>query len=66
MRRRPFEPFRIHLADGTVYDIKGPEMAIVQRSIVDVAVPLPDQGHGLIEITVALLHITRIEPIVGS
>jgi hypothetical protein len=66
IRRRPFEPFRIHIADGTVYDIRGPEMAFVQRSTVDVAVPLANQSDALMEVTVALLHITRIEPIVRS
>jgi hypothetical protein len=41
-------------------------MGVVERSIVDVAVPLVDQGNLLVEVTVSLLHITRIEPIVGS
>ena len=62
VRRRPFEPFRIHLSDGTVYQIKGPEMAIVERSTVHVGVPLPGQTDTLIEVVVSLLHITRLEP----
>jgi hypothetical protein len=62
VRRRPFEPFRIHISDGTVYHIKGPEMAMVERSTVHVGVALPEQTDILVEVVVSLLHITRLEP----
>ncbi len=52
LRRRPFEPFRLHLSDGAVYDVRHPDMAIVQRSKVIVAVPGPDRPDGPAERTV--------------
>jgi hypothetical protein len=29
LRRRPFEPFRIHLTDGTAYTVNHPDQCIV-------------------------------------
>ncbi len=68
LRAQPFEPFRICLTDGATYDIRHPDMAIVQRSRVTVAVPGPRGPDGPAERTVncALLHITRTEALNGA
>ena len=66
LRPRPFAPFRLHVSDGTTYEIIGPEMAFVHRSTVTVGVPIPGQPGVLVEVVVSLLHITRLEPIVRS
>ncbi len=66
LRKRPFIPFRLHVSDGTTYEIIGPEMAIVERSTVTVGVPIPGQPGFLLDVVVSLLHITRLEPIVRS
>lgn len=63
LRAAPFEPFRIHLSDGASFDIRHPDMAIVQRSKVIIAVPGPEGPDGPAERTVrcALVHSTRTE-----
>ena len=64
LRKRPFEPFRLHLSDGTVYDIRHPELAMVGRSTVLIFTPAA--GHpGVFERydTASLLHVVRLEPI---
>jgi hypothetical protein len=68
LRTRPFEPFRLHLSDGSVYEIPHPDMAIVQRSKVTVAVPGALGPDGPAERTVnrALIHITRTELVNGA
>ena len=68
LRAAPFEPFRIHLSDGAVFEIRHPDMAIVQRSKVTVAVPGPDGPDGPAERTVncSLVHITRTELLNGG
>jgi|WetSurMetagenome_2_1015567.scaffolds.fasta_scaffold1473836_1 hypothetical protein len=68
LRRRPFEAFRIHLSDGSEFDIRHPELAIVERSKIIVGVPGPEGPDGPVERTVfcALMHITRVEPINGT
>ncbi len=68
LRATPFEPFRVYLTDGAVYEIRHPDMAIVQRSKVIVAVPGPAAPDGPAERTVncALIHITRTEVLNGA
>ncbi len=68
VRATPFEPFRVYLSDGAVFEIRHPDMAIVQRSKVTVAVPGPEGPDDPAERTVncALIHITRTETLDGS
>ncbi len=64
LRKRPFEPFRIHLTDGTVYQIPHPELVMVGRG--KVLIGTPAQGEsGVFDRydVVSLLHIVRLEPI---
>ena len=68
LRRRPFEPFRIHVSDGTKFEIRHPELAIVERSKVIIGVPGPEGLDGPVERSIfcALLHITQLEPLDGT
>jgi hypothetical protein len=67
LRTAPFEPFRLHLSAGTAYEVRHPDMVIVERSKLIVAVPDRRGPDGPAEKTVrcALLHITRTEPLNG-
>jgi hypothetical protein len=63
LRRRPFRPFRIHVSDGTTYEVQHPDWIWVGRSAAMVFIP--DLAHfpfvhGRYEI-VALLHMVRLE-----
>ena len=68
LRTTPFEPFRVYLTDGAVYEIRHPDMAIVQRSKVTVAIPGPTGSDGPAEriVNCALIHITRTELLNGA
>lgn len=68
LRARPFEAFRIHMSDGSSFDISHPELAIVERSKIIVGVPGPEGPDGPVERSVfcALIHITRAEKINGA
>ncbi len=63
LRAQPFRPFRIFLSDGSQYEVRHPEMAIVDRSVVTVGVPGPGGLDAPMERTVfvALLHINKAE-----
>ena len=64
VQRRPFEPFRICLDDGTVYDIRHPELAMPGSRAIIVGVPkAPSQPLFDCFVTLALLHVTRLEPL---
>jgi hypothetical protein len=65
LHHQPFLPFRICLLDGTKYDIRHPEQLAVARHTISVAglvadlpPPLADQ-----DVLVAMLHVSRLEPI---
>lgn len=65
LRQRPFQPFRIHLSDGIIYEVRHPELVLVGRSKAVVFFPdsrKPPPAFETYE-TIALLHITRLEPI---
>jgi hypothetical protein len=68
LRQRPFRAFRIHLTDGTMYEIRRAEMMMVGRSTA--LVLYPPAGKSLPALdryeTIALLHITRLEPVESS
>lgn len=62
LRRRPFSPFRIHLSNGRVFEIRHPDQAIVMLSRVVIgsgsADGLPDHLEH-----VALSHIVQLEEV---
>jgi len=68
LRAQPFEPFRMYLTDGAVYEIRHRDMAIVQRSKVIVAVPGRQGPDGPAERTVgcALIDTARTEMLNGA
>ena len=65
-RRRPFIPFRLHISDGTKYEIRHPELCMPTWSVAviglprDALQPVADR----IEL-VSLEHIVRLEPLVA-
>ena len=68
LRRQPFEPFSIHVSDGSTFEIRHPELAIVERSKVIIGMPGPEGLDGPVERSIfcALVHITRLEPVDGT
>ena len=67
LRRRPFVPIRIHLTDGTIYDVRHPEMALLTRSTVEIGVE-KQEGSGIADDVVycSLVHIVRVENVNGQ
>jgi hypothetical protein len=66
--REPFQPFRIHLADGRYYDIHHRELIIVGPEVLHIGIPVPGHPLLLCEETeiVDVDVITRLEPLVLS
>lgn len=64
-RARPFRPLHIFLSDGQGYEVRHPEMMLVTRTKVVIALP---NGGGVPEQTVFCdpVHITRVVPIEGE
>ena len=66
LRREPFRPIRICLSDGASYEVRHPELALVTRT--EVAIALENGKDEVPERMVYCdpLHVTRIEPIDGT
>jgi hypothetical protein len=64
LRRRPFQPFRIHATTGQHYDIRHPEVVIVQRQCMEIGLdPDPKSGgRGSRRVLVALARGPHREP----
>ena len=64
-RRRPFPGLRIHLSDGTSYEVMHPEMMAVTKTLVFIALPPVSEGVPERCVYCDPIHITRIEPVNG-
>jgi hypothetical protein len=64
--RRPFTPFRLHLSDGTAYEVRHPEMVLLGRRSAVIGISEEINGRPMYDrhVTVAPLHIVRLEPLV--
>ena len=65
--RRPFVPIRIYFTDGTAYDVKHPEMALLTRSTVEIGLE-EKEGARIADRVVycSLVHIVRVENLDGQ
>lgn len=63
LSRRPFVPFRVRLSSGDVYEVRHPEMALLLRNGLYVA--LPDEADEIPDRAVwcSLLHVAAVEPV---
>jgi hypothetical protein len=62
--QRPFRPFRLYLVDGTVYEIRHPDLVWVGRSVAQVGQTAVGEPASMDRADrVALLHICRPEPL---
>jgi hypothetical protein len=67
LKSQPFEPFVLHMSDGTSYEVRHPDPALVEKSKVVLGVPGKRGPEEPLDRTVfcSLLHISRIEPVNG-
>lgn len=65
--QQPFVPFRLHVSDNVHYDVVHRDMIMLGARSVTVGIPAPDDP-GLYNhvAVVALVHITRLEPLAPS
>ena len=59
LKRRPFQPFRIHLSTGAFFDIRQTQLAYTSRSTLSLELGI--EGDKQRFLTIALIHIVWIE-----
>lgn len=65
VKHQPFEPFRLHVSDGSEYRVDHPDQIMVGRSSCYIGIQEKSQGPFQRIATVANIHITRLEPVIG-
>jgi hypothetical protein len=64
LRRRPFEPFRLHVSDGTTYEVRHPELIMLRDDSAIVGVPGKKGPPRIASYEIVdLLHVVRLVPI---
>ncbi|REJ89136.1 MAG: hypothetical protein DWQ34_20480 [Planctomycetota bacterium] len=63
LRNASKQPIRIHLGDGTAYEVRHPDMAWVSQTVLVIGVLPSEEGIPYRAIHVDPFHVTRIEPI---
>ncbi len=65
LQQKPFIPFRLHLSEGSAYVIKHPDLVWIAPGYALIGVPPTTPQPAMIERheTVALAHVTRLEPL---
>jgi hypothetical protein len=65
LRRQPFRRFRVVLTDGRALEVRHPELAIVGRTTVSIALVQPRDPESMHDrlATFPLADILRIEPV---
>ncbi len=66
LRTRPFVPIRIHISDGSHYDVAHPELALVTQLQIAIAIEPMKDDVPLRFVFCDPLHVTRIEPFNGK
>lgn len=63
LQRQPFQPFRLHLTDGSVSEVRHPELAYVGETFVVVQSPTVEYPFLATErlSIVVLFHIVHVE-----
>ena len=69
--RRPFEPFRIRLSSGDMYEVRHPEAALLLKGGVYIGLPAdngPTENGDLPDRAVycSLLHVAAIETLASA
>lgn len=63
LQQRPFQPFTLHLTDGSRYEVRHPKMILLgRRSMILGLTSEPDQKLYERAIDIDLLHVVRMEP----
>ncbi len=66
LKRQPFQPFRVHVADGRKYDVRFPRMNLLAQTFIKIGIPAPDIASEIVADHtefVWLQDIRRLEPL---
>lgn len=63
VQRRPFLPFRVVTSNGTIYEVRHPDLVMIGLASVVIGYPSAQDPHSYERMDiVSLRHIVRLEP----
>jgi len=64
LRTKPFQPFRLHMTDGSSFDVWHPEGAVPTRRVLILGMG-GDPSSGVFDraVQLTILHVVRVEPL---
>jgi hypothetical protein len=66
LNESPFRPFRIHMSDGSTYDVTNHDTAIVKRHGLEIGLDPDEDSIAGKFITCAMIHISRLEDLTAE
>jgi hypothetical protein len=63
LKAQPFQPFKVHLSNGEVYEVRHPEMAFLMRTKLVLGLDPDKSGYADDWAMISLLHVASIEPV---
>jgi hypothetical protein len=66
LARRPFQPVKLTLSSGQVFEIRHPEMAFLTRTSILIGIDIAEDGVPAEFKIVSLLHVASMEPLTGQ
>ncbi len=66
LEAKPFQPFRIHLSDGSTHDVLNHEAAFVTRNYLEIGLDQDDDKIPGRLVKCSILHITQIEELLAA
>ena len=63
LRSTPFEPFRVHMSDGSYHDVRHPEMAMLSTTRLWIVKEATEEGIARRVATLSPMHVNWIEPL---
>ena len=66
LRTRPFVPIRVFLSDGSAYEVRHPDMAMVTQRLLIIGIQPRRDGIPMRSVHCDPLHVTRIEPLAAD
>jgi hypothetical protein len=64
LKRQPFQPFRVYLADGRTFDVRHPRTNVLAQTFIKIGIPEPNSTNPLLcdhAEYVPLTQITHLE-----
>ena len=66
LRRQPFMPFRIHMGNGRIHEVRHPEVALLTAEAVVVGVHEEGERYPRFTRTLSLINVNELEPIAAA